>query len=114
MGNDERTESSSIPRLPNPLCLYYTKWVGQAEISQQQPCVITQKFWVLNEQCQHLHGLHQQKNISVWADWLRRVTRSVRAVRDTPVADYSAPGVNTRVELHIALHRRSFALSAST
>jgi len=45
------------------------------------------------------------KNISVQAEWLRQSgcapsepsewTRSIRAVRDTPVADYSAPGVNT-------------------
>jgi len=44
-------------------------------------------------------------------------TRSVRAVRDTPVADYSTPGVNaTRVALHIALRslfRRFFSLCRS-
>jgi hypothetical protein len=35
-------------------------------------------------------------------------TRSVRAVRDTPVADYSAPGVNTT---HPVAYRPLIALS---
>jgi len=35
-------------------------------------------------------------------------TRSVRAVRDTPVADYSAPGVNTTRRV---AHRRPIAVS---
>jgi len=35
-------------------------------------------------------------------------TRSVRAVRDTPVADYSAPGVNT---MRRVAHRPPIAVS---
>jgi len=55
------------------------------------------------------------KNISVWADWLRlgglaasEWTCSVRAVRDTPVADYSMPGVNTT---HRVAYRPPIAIS---
>jgi hypothetical protein len=47
------------------------------------------------------------------SEWMR----SVRAVRETPVADYSMPGVNaTRVTLHIALRSlflRFFSLCRS-
>ena len=35
-------------------------------------------------------------------------TRSVRGVRDTPVVDYSAPGINTRCGV---AHRRPIAVS---
>ena len=48
----------------------------------------------------HISKKHFRPGGMAPSEW----TRSVRAVRDTPVADYSTPGVNAaRVALHIAL-----------
>jgi hypothetical protein len=52
----------------------------------------------------HLVSLHQQKNIPFGRNG------SVRAVRDTPVADYSAPGVNTT---RLVVSRPPIAVSLS-
>ena len=51
----------------------------------------------------HISKKHFRPGGMAPSEW----TRSVRAVRDTPVADYSAPGVNTT--RHVA-HRPPIAV----
>jgi len=55
--------------------------------------------------CSRVQGLRlsstlgaSAKNISVWAEWLCQSVRAVTAVRDTPVVDYSAAGLNATLK----------------
>jgi len=52
----------------------------------------------------HISKKHFRPGGMAPSEW----TRSVRAVRDTPVADYSAPGINTTSRV---AHRRPIAVS---
>jgi len=117
MGNDERTEMQlKFQDSPNPSVFVTTPKVGGTglNLTAANHAVMTQKFWVLNVQRQAFAWVVRLGQNKVAHTWLLNTgpngiskkhfrpggmapsewTRSVRAVRDTPVADYSVPGAN--------------------